>query len=214
MFGFKEHKFAKDYQYDLISLDFAENYGSGDYRYVAYVTFDQNDWWFETINGTRIDNALYYILVQKFGYYFGGWFTQKYCADDDAMIVYHEGEGEAFKITGHYDNFDATLRTFNYAYYENSFADKTITSNSDKYGYRTTGDWIEKRETDTYRITLYAKWTNKTYTVRQFDSLRYTGGFFNFDDPSKDLDIYYGGTEYGSTETKFNISGGSTYASL
>ena len=99
--------------YDVISLEFNDyvyngNYTAGDktdsaYKYVAYVTFDTNDWWFESLDGSTIEEGLYFMILQKLGYYFNGWYVNEECADDDMLIKYYEAEGDQNEITGYYD---------------------------------------------------------------------------------------------------------------
>ncbi|MBQ4542151.1 MAG: hypothetical protein IJA23_04805, partial [Clostridia bacterium] len=170
--------------YDYISLDFKDttHYIDG-YKdpylddiaqtdYVAYVRFDNNDWWFEATDGNKIDNALYYILVQKFGYYFRGWFAGTDCLDKDAVLEYYEYDAEENVATGYYKN--EALVNLDYEYYIDSFA-HVVKNLRSKYGYtsegnnETAGDWIENRETGTFQITLYAKWIEKHYKVATFD---------------------------------------------
>ena len=212
--------------FDNISLDFGDfnyngNYTSGDkngqkYRYVAYVTFDTNDWWFETIDGSTIEETLYFMILEKLGYYFKGWYVNDDCNDNQMLIRYYEGEGDQNQILGF---FNISGAMDNYTYREDTTADnkwymytnpttKAVTSDPDysyfyneristfsylprinykfylqfdkeikareqaedfTYGKTTEGTWTENRKTGTYGFTLFAKWTNKVYTVEDFD---------------------------------------------
>ena len=151
---------GNDYRYDLISLEFNKQVSGSDFKYVAYVEFDTDNWKFKTANGEEVSNALYYILVQKFGYYFKGWYTS--AGGNNEVIAYYEDEGEENKILG---EFRDELPEFNYDFFE-LFSNKTREANETaKYGIIVDGDWIENRETETFQITLYAKWENKVYTL-------------------------------------------------
>ncbi|MBQ8425954.1 MAG: InlB B-repeat-containing protein [Clostridia bacterium] len=201
-------KYSYVYQYDNISLSFNRNqltgfnfrnenfeYGNDeDYRFIAYVTFDTNDWYFITKDGTKIDEVLYYMIVQKFGYYFGGWYANNTCKDDDVILEYFEEDiNESTNMaTGYY--LDETLITLDYSlytnYFEHSVNENPKAGNSSydiKYGFVTTGNWIENRQTRVFELTLYAKWVNKEYEVTLFDPR---------------------GTEiYGSTTPYFSVGG-------
>ena len=201
---------------DFITFEYNGNGADGEpYKYVAYVTFDTNDWWFETIDGTRIDDALYYLILQKFGYYFQGWFTNTYCVEseteteNDVVLKYYEGEGYENNITGHYELTQKTsyyktpddmvtsyLVALDYSFY--SKFSKTSQGTRTKFGLKTSGDWVEDRENEIYTITLYAKWENKVYTVANFD----TRSAYEYGDDTTQSES---STKLGSTQAFFSV---------